>query len=126
MGISQTPTTAVFPFENIAQDPSMDRYLPIPDAAAMRRRALFGLPLRSFFTGEEVSDQTIEDYIAQAISEIEHTLDLYITPVQFAERQDYSREMQFWSFGYTKLSHTPILNVNKYQLTFNKIGRAHV
>jgi len=119
MGINRTPTTAVFPFENIEQDPHMERYMPIPDAAAMRRRALFGLPLKSYFTGEELSNQTIEDYVTQAISEIEHTLDLYITPVKFAERQDYSREMQFWSFGYTKLSHSPILSVNKYQLTFN-------
>ncbi len=119
MGISQTPTVAPFPFENIEQDPSTNRYMPIPSAADMRRRSLFGLPLRSFLTGEEVSDETLEDYIKQAISEIEHTLDLYITPVKFAERQDYSREMQFWSFGYTKLSHSPILNVSKYQLTFN-------
>lgn len=119
MGISKTPTVAPFPSRNITQDPSTDRYMPLPTAADMRRRSLFGLPLRSYFTNEEVSDETLEDYIKQAISEIEHTLDLYITPVQFAERQDYSREMQFWSFGYTKLEHSPILNVNKYQLTFN-------
>jgi hypothetical protein len=119
MGITKTPTTAVFPSGNIAQDSTMDRYLPLPDAATMRRRTLFGLPLRSFFTGDLVTDETLNDYIAQSISELEHTLDLYITPVQFAERQDYSREMQFWSFGYTKLYHAPILSVNKYQLTFN-------
>ena len=119
MGISKTPTVAPFPAWNISQDTSTDRYMPLPTAADMRRRSLFGLPLRSYFTGEEVSDETLEDYVKQAISEIEHTLDLYITPVQFAERQDYSREMQFWSFGYTKLNHSPILNVNKYQLTFN-------
>lgn len=119
MSISKTPTVAPFPLGNIAQDCSTDRYMSLPTAADMRRRSLFGLPLRSYFTGEEVSDETLEDYIKQAISEIEHTLDLYITPVQFAERQDYSREMQFWSFGYLKVNHSPILSVNKYQLTFN-------
>jgi hypothetical protein len=119
MSITKTPTVAVFPSWNIAQDADMDRYLPLPDVETMKRRSLFGIPLRSFLTGQTVDDQTISDYIAQSISEIEHTLDLYITPVQFAERQDYSREMQFWSFGYTKMNHSPILNVNKYQLTFN-------
>lgn len=119
MPISKTPQTAVFPAWNVEQDPSMDRYMSLPTAADMRRRSLFGLPLKSFLTNQEVSDETLEDYIKQAISEIEHTLDLYITPVTFEERQDYSREMQFWSFGYLKVNHGPILNVQKYQLTFN-------
>jgi hypothetical protein len=119
MGISKTPTVAPFPAFSVDQDGGVDRYLPLPTAESLKRRALFGIPLRSFMTGEAVQDETLEDYIAQSISEIEHTLDLYITPVKFAERHDYSREMQFWSFGYTRLYHTPILNVNKYQLTFN-------
>jgi hypothetical protein len=117
-GIVRTPT--VEPFPSWATDQhGTDRYLPIPTAATMRSRPLFGLPLRSFLTNQEIDDATLDSYVAQAISEIEHTLDLYITPVTFSERQDYSREMQFWSFGYVKLNHTPILNVEQYQLTFN-------
>jgi len=118
-GIVQTPTVEPFPSWATSQEPCSDRYMPIPDAAAMRRRSLFGLPLKSFLTQETVSDETLEDYIHQAISEIEHTLDLYITPVVFSERHDYSREMQFWSFGYTRVHHSPILNVLEYELTFN-------
>lgn len=119
MGITKTPTIAPFPFGAVEQDSGVERYLPLPDAAALKRRALFGIPLRSYLTGETVSDHTLDEFIAEAISEIEHTLDIYITPVKFQERHDYSREMQFWSFGYTKLHHSPILNVSKYQLTFN-------
>jgi hypothetical protein len=85
----------------------------------MKRRSLFGIPLTSRLTGETVSDQTLDDYIKQGISEIEHELDLYITPTKFSERHDYDREMQFWSFGFLRLHHSPILNVNKFQLTFN-------
>jgi len=119
MGISKTPLVAPFPSWSTEQDPSAVRYMQIPTAADMRRRSLFGIPLKSFMTGDEVSNETLEDYINQSVSEIEHTLDLYITPTTFEERQDYSREMQFWSFGYLKLNHSPILNVQKYQLTFN-------
>jgi hypothetical protein len=119
MGIVKTPTVAPFPSWSVQQDASMDRYAALPDAATMKRRSLFGIPLRSFLTNEVVSDETLDDYVKQAISELEHTLDLYITPVTFEERQDYSREMQFWSFGYTRLNHSPILSVEKYQLTFN-------
>lgn len=119
MSITQTPTVAPFPSWNIEQDATMDRYAALPDADTMKRRSLFGIPLKSFLTNETVSDETLEDYIKSAISEVEHALDIYITPVKFAERHDYSREMQFWSFGYLKLNHSPILNVSKYQLTFN-------
>lgn len=119
MGITKTPQVSVFPSWGVEQDPTMDRYLPIPTPESMRRRVLFGIPLKSFLTGDVVQDITLQEYITQAISEIEHTLDIYITPVTFEERHDYSREMQFWSFGVTKLHHSPILNVQKYQLTFN-------
>lgn len=119
MGISKTPTHTPFPSFEIDQESTPNRYMPLPTPASMRSTVLFGLPLRSFLTGEEVSDSAIQHYIDEAISEIEHTLDLYITPVTFRERHDYSRHQQFWSFGYMKVNHSPILDVTKYQLTFN-------
>lgn len=120
-GIVRTPTVQPFPAWSTHQEveKGFSRYMPLPTPETMRRRSLFGIPLRSYLTHEEVSDQTLQDYINEAVSEIEHTLDLYITPVTFEERHDYSREMQFWSFGVIKTYHSPILNVEKYQLTFN-------
>lgn len=118
MAISNTTQVQPFPSWAINQN-GVDRYMPLPTAADMRRRSLFGIPLVSRLTGEAVSDETLDDYIKQSISEIEHELDLYITPTQFQERHDYNREMQFWSFGYLRLHHSPILTVNKFQLTFN-------
>lgn len=108
-----------FPSASTEQDPEMNRYMGIPTPDDMRRRSLFGIPLRSHFTGEEVDDTTLQDYLDQSISEVEHELDLYITPVKFRERHDYSREMYFWSFGYIKLYHVPIITVDRYVLTFN-------
>jgi hypothetical protein len=119
MSISKTPTIAPFPSWSVEQDASSHRYSSLPTAQSMRTKSLFGLPLKSYMTGEEVTDETLEKYIVEAISQVEHELDMYITPTVFEERHDYNREMQFWSFGYTKLNHAPILNVEKYQLTFN-------
>jgi len=119
MPISKTPTVAPFPSWSVEQDETAHRYESIPTAQSMREKSLFGLPLKSFLTGQEVSDATLERYINEAISQVEHELDLYITPTVFEERHDYSREMQFWSFGYLKINHAPILSVEKYQLTFN-------
>lgn len=118
MTISKTNQVQPFPSWAIDQN-GTDRYMSIPTAADMKRRSLFGIPLTSRLTGQTVDDQTLDDYIKQSISEIEMELDLYITPTQFQERHDYDREMNFWSFGFLRLHHSPILNVNKFQLTFN-------
>ena len=118
MTISKTAQVQPFPSWSIDQN-GANRYMSIPTAVDMKRRSLFGIPLTSRLTGTTVEDVTLDDYVKQSISELEHELDLYITPTQFAERHDYSREMQTFSFGYLKLHHAPILNVNKYQLTFN-------
>jgi hypothetical protein len=119
MSIIKTNTTSAFPAFEIEQDPSQDRYSTLPTADSMKQTVLFGLPLKSFLTGQEVTNETIEHYIKEAISEVEHMLDLYVTPVTFRERHDYSRHQFFWSFGYFKTNHGPILDVSKFQLTFN-------
>jgi len=119
MSINKTPTHSPFPAFEIEQESTPNRYLPIPTPESLKKTVLFGIPLRSFLTGEEVSDATLQQFIDQAISEIEHILDLYITPVTFQERHDYSRHQFFWSFGYFKVNHGPILDVSKFQLTFN-------
>jgi hypothetical protein len=117
--IINTPTHSPFPAFEIEQQEGSNRYLAIPTPASMKTTVLFGLPLRSFLTNEEVPDSAIQHYIDEAVSEIEHTLDLYITPVTFRERHDYSGQLQWWSWGYMKVSHGPILDVSKFQLTFN-------
>ncbi len=124
MPISKTPTQSPFPYLEVEQESQPNRYMPLPTPASLRQTVLFGIPLRSFLTGEEVTDAALQHYIDEAISEIEHTLDLYITPVTFRERHDYSAAMQFWSFGYFKVHHGPILDVSKFQLTFNNGSNA--
>lgn len=119
MSITKTPTHSPFPAFEVDQEASPNRYMPLPTPTSLKQTVLFGIPLRSFLTGEEVSDEALQTYIDQAISEIEHTLDLYITPVTFRERHDYNRELQFWSWGYLKVDHGPILDMSKFQLTFN-------
>jgi hypothetical protein len=118
-GIVRTPTQNPFPSMATQQEPGFNRYLALPTPETLKKGVLFGLPLKSFLTGQVVEDSTLESYVAQAISEIEHTLNLFITPVTFSERHDYSREMQFYAFGVVKLYNTPILNVEEYELTFN-------
>lgn len=119
MPVSSTPKNPNFPVWESDMEATPNRFLSVPTPQTLRDGPLFGLPLRSFLTGQEVSDDTLQRYIDESISEIEHTLDLYITPVEFTERCDYSSHLMFWSFGYIKVAHSPILNVTSYKLTFN-------
>lgn len=119
MSITKTTTQNPFPYLAVEEESTPNRFLPLPTPASLRATVLFGIPLRSFLTGDEVTDAALQTYIDQSISEIEHVLDLYITPVTFVERHDYSAHLQWWSWGYMKVNHGPILDVSKFQLTFN-------
>jgi len=119
MAISKTPKNELFPSwgdDNTPQE--IGRYTRIPTAADLRQRKLFGIPLQSNITNECMPDETLDYYISAAISEIEHLIDLYITPVQFKEKHDYDREIFTRSFAYQKLNHSNILFVSKYELSF--------
>ena len=119
MPISKTPKITPFPvWATEENEPKVERFNPLPTATIMRNKMLFGIPLRSSLTGQEVTDETLESFINEAISEVEHTLDLYITPVQFVEKHDYIRQNFTWNYNYTKLNHPNILSVEAVELSF--------
>jgi hypothetical protein len=122
MPISKTPRNGIYPVwakdgEDICGQ--FERYKSLPGATDLRSRALFGLPLKSALTNEELGDDTIQHYIDSAISEIEHELDLYITPVTFEEKHDYKRHEFTWNYNYLKLNHPNVISVEKVQLSFS-------
>lgn len=117
--ISQTPTISQFPIWSTEQDPTANRYMPMVTPAKMRVQSLFGIPLKSAFTGQEMTDDTLQHYIDEAISEVEHILDIYITPVVFQEKHDYNKEMFMWSFAYLKLNHPNVISVKQVAISFN-------
>ena len=122
MPISNTPRQGIYPvWAKDGEDVTgkFERYKPLPTAAALRSRALFGSPLTSALTGETIGDETIAHYIDAAISELEHELDLYITPVTFEEKHDYSRHEFTWSYNYLKLNHPNIISVESVELSFS-------
>lgn len=120
MPISKTPEQEIFPYRATEQfEPSVERYSPLPTVCDIKDHKLFGIPLKSALTGQELKDSTIEYYIKTAISDIEHMLDMYITPVKFRETHDYERERFTWSYNYMKLDHPNVLNISKVELSFS-------
>jgi hypothetical protein len=120
MGISNTPPIEIFPYRATEEfEPSVERYRALPTVCDIKDNKLFGIPLKSSLTGQEMKDSTLQFYIDAAISEIEHMLDLYITPVKFLETHDYERSRFTWSYNYMKLDHPNILNISKVELSFS-------
>ena len=120
MPISKTPLVQPFPVWSIHEDrPKVERFAPLPKPEWMKQTVLFGIPLKSNLTQQVLGDDAIQYYINEAISELEHTLDLYITPVEFHEKYDYDRHSFTWSYNYLKLNHSNILHVTALELTFS-------
>jgi hypothetical protein len=100
------------------ETPHPQRFMPIPTAATLKSKSLFGIPLRSALTNQTISDDVLEQYIQQAVSEIEHSLNMFISPVHFDERHDYDRELWTQQNAWLKLNNSPILDVQSVQLSF--------
>lgn len=119
MAQTQTPTISQFPVWATDTEETPQRYEALPTPATMKDGVLFGIPLTSALTGQTLSDDALQRFINEAISEVEHTLDIYITPVTFKEKHDYNRELFQWSFAYVKLNHPNVINVKRVALSFN-------
>jgi len=120
MAISNSPNNPPFPFMEGEEKEagSVTRYLALPTAQTLKETSLFGIPLKSALTGQVLSDETLENYIIKAISSLEHTLNIFITPVHFEERHDYDRELWTQQYAWVKLNTSPILDVQSVQLSF--------
>ena len=120
MPISRTPLVQPFPVWAVHEErPSVERFAPLPKPEWMKKTVLFGIPLKSALTQQELQDDAIQYYINEAISEVEHILDLYITPVEFHEKHDYDRHGFTWNYNYLKVNHANILHVSALELTFS-------
>jgi hypothetical protein len=122
MPISRTPRTGLYPvWAKDGEDSTgrFSRYMPIPTPLVMKSRALFGIPLKSALTGQEITDEMIKHYIDGAVSQLEHELDMYITPVTFEEKHDYNRHEFTWNYNYLKLNHPNVIQVEEVQLSFS-------
>lgn len=119
MAITRTPDITVFPvWAEEEFTPKVERFNSIPDPTVLKNGALFGIPLKSAFTNQEIPDAQLQRYINEAISEVEHILDLYITPVKFTEKHDYLRHNFTWNYNYIKLNHPNVCSVQKVELSF--------
>lgn len=117
------PQTTIPPFPAHGTDesdiePGFKRFTTVPTVEDVKDNQLFGVPLVSPLTKQTLKDKTIQSMIHKAISEIEHELKLFISPVTIKrERINYSWNDFYNAFGWLQLANRPILEVQKLEVS---------
>lgn len=108
-------TTIVVP-AHAASSPGYDRFGTIPTAGDLKRLYLWGCKLTNQ-QGIEIPDDVINHHIVEAISFIEHTLNLTINPTTYTEEQDF-RANEYSSWCLLNMKHAPIISVTSIGCKF--------
>jgi hypothetical protein len=83
----------------------------------LKKRYLFGIDITDE-NGNELPDSAFEDYIANAVSMLEHDLDISITPVMgHVENKDY-RLNDYADWGYLMLNNYPVISIEKLEMVY--------
>lgn len=91
---------------------------PIISVEQLKATYLFGIHIVDRVTGEEFSDDALQQYIDNAVSMLEHYLDISISPVKnFEEFKDY-RLNDYSEWGYFQLNNYPVACIRKVDLVY--------
>lgn len=80
----------------------------------LKQSYLFGVPIVDG-RNIELSDEVFQLYIDNAISDLEHKLDIFITPTQIEEDRDYSFN-QYADWGSFYLDNIPVLQIDSIEV----------
>lgn len=99
--------------------PGFDRYDNIPTVKILKERYLHGVNFQDD-TGEPLKSSAFRFYIKQAISYVEHELEITIVPTTYNnEPHDYrSEEYDAWSF--IQLRHKPVISIDSVRFRITK------
>jgi hypothetical protein len=82
----------------------------------LKAHYLFGLVIDDD-QGNELSDESYQQYIDNAVSLLEHSLDIYITPEDIVEDKDY-RLNDYADWGYMYLNNYPVASLDKIEMIY--------
>lgn len=102
-------------------DPNRDatfikRVEPIITPAELRRRYLFGVDIIDN-NGNELTDETLQDYIDIATDLLETDLDLNVVPTTICEDKDYFSN-DYFEWGFINFNNTQILDIKSVRVVY--------
>lgn len=93
---------------------------PLISVDQLRALYLFGVRIQDN-DGNNMPDSTYQAYIDNAVSWLEHHLDVSIIPETIIEPRDY-RANEYWDWGYFQLDNIPVANISKLEVVYLQDG----
>lgn len=91
---------------------------PLISVSQLKDEYLTGLDIKIPSTGAPLPDTTYQSYINNAVSWLEHYLDISITPViDYVENLDYDRNA-YSEWGYIRLHNVPVISVTSMEMVY--------
>tara|TARA_R110000868_G_C10973188_1_gene771449 strand:+ start:1721 stop:2557 length:837 start_codon:yes stop_codon:yes gene_type:complete len=95
----------------------MNKFEPLIDVDRLKRDYLFGIEIKDK-QGKELPQEAFQTYINNAVSMLEHWLDISITPVDdFFEDRDYHLN-DYADWGYMYLNNYPVRDIKKLEMIY--------
>jgi hypothetical protein len=102
---------------NSISSPGFSRNGTLITAQELRENYLWGVDLRDRRTNLDMPDTVITRHILDAVSFIEHVLNLTLTPTSYEEDHDFRAE-DYGSWGFINLYHSPVISVEAFEIHF--------
>lgn len=90
---------------------------PLLTVEKLKETYLFGTLHFPDFEGNIISDESIQTFINNAISMLEHDLDIAIQPRFKTEVKDYFLN-DYYEWGYIQLNNVPVINIESYKIIY--------
>ena len=98
-------------------EPGFERTESLLTVDRFKQEYLFGIPLRSSLTGEEVSEETLKNFISKGVSDFETSIKIPVSPVIIKDQFFFERADDL-AFSIRQLSRYPVLEVQKLSALF--------
>lgn len=89
---------------------------PLITAQQLKDIYLFGIKITND-QGEDIKDEAYQVFIDNAVSMLEHYLDIFITPECIVEYKDYHIN-DYSSWGYMALDNFPVVKIDKLEMVY--------
>lgn len=89
---------------------------PLVTAKELKEVYLFGIKIADD-QGNDIKDEAYQMFIDNAVSMLEHYLDIYISEECIVEYKDYHIN-DYSSWGYMQLNNFPVLNIEKLEMVY--------
>ena len=110
-------TNAVFPSNDLGLSNRLHTQVePLITPAQLKARYLFGVEIVDS-EGNELPNKTLQTYINNAVSLLEHDLGIFIKPQMIEEQKDYYAN-DYFNWGYMRLNYGPVICLTRMTIAY--------